>query len=91
MNDYSELVEALRRMSPRLDMLDCETVLQAADALQRAVLAAEARGLERAAQTADDWFYDPEEDVVTDRRLGSEIRALITDEMRKALEQEQGK
>ena len=31
------LVEALRRMSPRLDMLDCEYVLQAADIIEYVV------------------------------------------------------
>lgn len=29
-----ELIELLRRMSPRLDMLDCENVLAAADCIE---------------------------------------------------------
>lgn len=31
--DINTLVERLRRMSPRLDMMECEDVLQAAEAL----------------------------------------------------------
>ena len=34
------------------------------------------RGIEAAAQAADDWFYDPENDAVTDTRLSATIRAL---------------
>ena len=82
--DMDAALEAFRRYESWSDYI------MGKDA-RRPVLAAEARGLERAAQAADDWFYDPEEDVVTDRRLGSAIRALITPEMRAALEQEQGK
>jgi tetrahydromethanopterin S-methyltransferase subunit A len=32
-----ELIERLRRMSPRLDMLDCEDVLTAADRIEQLV------------------------------------------------------
>lgn len=46
-DDLAGLVDAGRRMSPRLDMLDCETVLQMADAIE--ALAAEA---EKAVQWA---------------------------------------
>ena len=34
------------------------------------------KGIEAAAQAADDWFYDPENDAVTDTRLSAAIRAL---------------
>ena len=34
------------------------------------------RGIEAAAQAAYDWFYDPENDAVTDTRLSATIRAL---------------
>lgn len=30
---------------------------------------------EACAKVAEDWFYDPQEDVVTDRRLAADIRA----------------
>lgn len=67
--------------------------------LQRAVLAAEARGLERAAQSIDPAGFDYPSVYMGGpsaraRRmagyLADAIRALITPEMRKVLEQEQG-
>ena len=52
--DLKALVEAGRRMSPRLDMLDCETVLQMADAIEAEVHAeAWAAALEAAAELLD--------------------------------------
>jgi hypothetical protein len=45
-------------------------------ALRAQIEAAVKRAIEGAAQEADDWFYDPEEDMVTDVRLGKAIRAL---------------
>ena len=89
MTDYSELVKRLRYAGDRaaFEPHMHHEAADAIEALQREVLAAEARGLELAAQTADDWFYDPQNDCVTDHRLGDEIRALITPEMRKALEE----
>lgn len=83
MTDYSELVKRLRYAGDRaaFEPHMHHEAADAIEALQREVLAAEARGLDLAAQLADD----------TDKSIGDEISALITDEMRKALEQEQGK
>jgi hypothetical protein len=47
-----------------------------ADLVRAQIEAAVKRALEGAAQEAYDWFYDPEEDMVTDVRLGKAIRAL---------------
>lgn len=49
-------------------------ILAAIEAVPAAHVWAEA--IEVAAQIAEDWFYDPENDVVTDRRLAEAVRAL---------------
>ena len=107
MADYSELVKRLRYAGDRaaFEPHMHHEAADAIEALQRAVLAAEARALERAMRLCSDQFdahvtgaiyglpenARPREAAANmAERLKYEIRALITDEMRKALEQEQG-
>lgn len=49
-----ELIELLRRMSPRLDMLDCENVLTAADRIEE-LIAERDQAWERAAHAEKMW------------------------------------
>lgn len=104
MTDYSELLTRLeKRVQEEKNVKENNRMV--VEALQRAVLAAEARALERAMRLCSDQFDAhvtgaiyalPESARLREaaanmaERLKYEIRALITDEMRKALEQEQG-
>lgn len=80
-----DLVERLRSadMNSQQRVLGSRIFGEAADEITRlrAALADAqavgfAAGKEAAAQMAEDWFYDPENDVVTDVRLRDAIRAL---------------
>jgi len=91
MTDYSELVKRLRYAGDRaaFEPHMHHEAADAIEALQREVLAAEARGLDRAAVVAasdvpKDCGWGPGAGIAV------RIRALITPEMRAALEQEQG-